>query len=543
MTPSRIQQLSDVVANQIAAGEVIERPASVVKELLENSADAGSDTIHLDIGFGGLNQIKLSDNGSGIMAEDLPLAIAAHATSKIKNLQDLFAISSMGFRGEALASIASVSRLAISSKPALQEHAMRLDIDGGMISSSEPTARTQGTTVDVRDLFFNAPVRKRFLKSARSEFQAIELVVKRFALSEPTITLILRHDAKEVVTLMGAHCERTRLMRIRKILGNPFVDQAIPIDIEQAGMRLYGWISNQTYQRSQNDKQWIYINQRMTKDKLLQHAVKRAYENVLHPGRYPSCLLYLSIPTDAVDVNVHPTKHEVRFQQPRLVHDFIVSNLKKTLTNSKTIESQSLALKPSKGVFEVYTPSPLEPLAFESAKRHDWHILNANVGMVFFNGQAYLVDMKRAQEDLLLSSLNQLAFPLESRPLLVPVRYTMATNDASYQTALAPLGIELDRIGDNDWVVRTIPLFLPQLKIKSMLDNLENIMTPDANSLLMAQRLINYQSFDAYQLTEDETAKLASYLYAKIQNSELSVSWCRCLDSETLEDFFREATY
>ena len=202
MTPSRIQQVSDVVANQIAAGEVIERPASVVKELLENSADAGSDTIHLDIGFGGLNQIKLSDNGSGIMAEDLPLAIAAHATSKIKNLQDLFAISSMGFRGEALASIASVSRLAISSKPALQEHAMRLDIDGGMISSSEPTARTQGTTVDVRDLFFNAPVRKRFLKSARSEFQAIELVVKRFALSEPTITLILRHDAKEVVTLM-----------------------------------------------------------------------------------------------------------------------------------------------------------------------------------------------------------------------------------------------------------------------------------------------------------------------------------------------------
>ena len=540
MTSTRIKQLSAVVANQIAAGEVIERPASVVKELLENCADASSDSIHIDIGFGGLNQIKICDNGSGIYAEDLPLAIAAHATSKIKELKDLFEISSMGFRGEALASIASVSRLTISSKPAHQDHAMMLRVDGGMFANPEPCARTQGTTIEVMDLFFNAPVRKRFLKSARSEFQAIEAVVKRFALSEPTIAVILRHDSKDVLTLMGAHCEQTRTLRIRKILGNPFVDQAIPIDIEQAGMRLQGWTSTQSYQRSQNDKQWIYVNQRMTKDKLLQHAIVRAYDTVLHPGRYPSCLLYLSIPTEEVDVNVHPTKHEVRFQQPRLVHDFIVSTIKTALTTSQPPERQSHCLKPSRDVCEVYTPQPLHPAAFEPVRSHAWHILTPGVGMVFFDRQPYLIDMKHAQEEWLLSSLNQHSFPWASRPLLVPVRYTMRT---SYQEALAPLGIDLDRIGDNEWVVRTTPLFLPQLQIKMVLEHLEDIVPSGASSLEIAQRLISYQSFDANQLTKDETELLAAYLYEKIQITDVSVPWCRRLDSDTLQRFFRETTY
>ena len=543
MISPRIQQLSTVVANQIAAGEVIERPASVVKELLENCADAGSECIHIDIEFGGLNLIKISDNGSGIYAEDLPLAIAAHATSKIKELKDLFAINSMGFRGEALASIASVSRLAISSKPAHQDHAMMLRVDGGMIASPEPCARAQGTTIEVMDLFFNAPVRKRFLKSARSEFQAIEAVVKRFALSEPTITLILRHDSKDVLTLMGAHCEQTRAMRIRKILGNPFVDQAVPIDIELAGMHLQGWTSTQTYQRSQNDKQWIYVNQRMTKDKLLQHAIVRAYDSVLHPGRYPSCLLYLSIPTEEVDVNVHPTKHEVRFQQPRLVHDFIVSTIKTALTTCQPSEKEYHSLKPSRDVCEVYTPKPIHPASFEPVRSHDWHILTADVGMVFFDRKPYLIDMKRAQQECLLSALDQHPFPWASRPLLVPIRYSMTNKNAGYQTLLAPLGIDLDRIGDNEWVVRSTPLFLPQLQIKKVLEHLDDIVNSGASSLGIAQQLISYQSFDAFQLTKDETELLAAYLYEKIQASDVSVPWCLCLDNDTLQRFFREAAY
>ena len=323
---SRIHQLSAHVANQIAAGEVIERPASVVKELLENALDAGADTLSIDIGFGGLNQVKISDNGSGILADDLSLAIAAHATSKIEQLNDLYTITSMGFRGEALASIASVSRLSLCSKPASQENAMLLQVINGEANLT-PCARNQGTTVDVRDLFFNTPARKKFLKTPLSEYQAIEAVVKRFALSSPMMALTLKHNDKQMLVLPAAHCDQTRLLRIKKILGKPFIEQAIYLDVSRAGMRLQGWVSGDSYQRSQNDKQWVYINQRMVRDKLMTHAIKQAYESVLYPGRHPACLLYLSIPAEELDVNVHPTKHEVRFQQPRLVHDFITSQI------------------------------------------------------------------------------------------------------------------------------------------------------------------------------------------------------------------------
>ncbi len=335
----RIKSLSSAVANQIAAGEVIENPASVVKELLENALDAGATAITIDIGFGGLNQIKISDNGTGIVAEDLPLAIAPHATSKLTQLADLSTLTSMGFRGEALASIASISRITISSKPAQQDHAMMLHMDGEVVELS-PCARSQGTTIDVRDLFYNAPVRRRFLKSERSEYLAIEHVVKRFALSAPEINLILKHNAKLMLELPAATHEQSLRVRIQRLLGKAFMDQAIHLDVERAGMHLTGWISGPAYQRSQNDKQWIYLNQRMVKDKLIQHAFKQAYENRLYPGRHPACLLYLSIPTADVDVNVHPTKHEVRFQQPRLVHDFIGSQIAQVLMSAPDEEER-----------------------------------------------------------------------------------------------------------------------------------------------------------------------------------------------------------
>lgn len=311
----RIQQLPPAIANQIAAGEVIERPASVVKELLENALDAGADTISIDIAYGGLNQIKISDNGSGIFADDLPLAIAAHATSKITRLDDLYSIGSMGFRGEALASISSIAKLKISSRPASQEHAMMLAVQGSE-SIISPCARSQGTTIDVVDLFFNAPVRKRFLKSEKLEFQAIETVVKRFALSAPQIALTLKHNNKLVLSLARATDAKSRHARMAKIFGKAFDDHALYIDVERAGMRLEGWLSGIEVQRSQNDRQWVYINQRMVKDKLINHAIKQAYDNVLHPGRFPVCLLYLSLNPAEVDVNVHPTKHEVRFNSP-----------------------------------------------------------------------------------------------------------------------------------------------------------------------------------------------------------------------------------
>lgn len=327
----RIHQLPSLIANQIAAGEVIERPASVVKELLENSLDAGSDAIMIEIGYGGLNQIKISDNGIGIVADDLPLAIAAHATSKISTLNDLYAIESMGFRGEALASIASVAKVTISSKPETQDTAMSLRVQGTEMSIT-PCARNQGTTIDVVDLFFNAPVRKRFLKGEKLEFQAIETVVKRFALSAPGIALTLKHNGKQILALPPAINEQTRLTRMTRIMGSKFMKNAIYLDVERGAMRLYGWISDTGFQRSQNDRQWVYINQRMVKDKLITHAIKQAYDDLLYPGRFPACVLYFSIEHGEVDVNVHPTKHEVRFQQPRLVHVFFYFTISNCIT-------------------------------------------------------------------------------------------------------------------------------------------------------------------------------------------------------------------
>ena len=545
MTHRRIQPLSPTVANQIAAGEVIVRPASVVKELLENALDAGADTISIDIGFGGLNQIKISDNGIGIVAADLPLAIMAHATSKIKQLDDLYAITSMGFRGEALASIAAISRLSLSSKPDDQTHAMMLHVDGSSTPKVSPCARARGTTIDVRDLFFNAPVRKKFLKTARSEYLAIEHVVKRFALSAPMLALTLTHDGKQIMALPAATCEKTRALRIRKLLGSLFMDQAIPLDVEQAGIRLQGWLSGPTYQRSQNDKQWVYVNQRMMKDKLINHAIKRAYETLLHPGRYPACLLYLSIAGDEVDVNVHPTKHEVRFQQPRLVHDFITSHMSEALTTfKKDMACQYEPLTPPStesyrpaSVHEVYIKQPMQAMTRANATvNRDWLLLNQDVGIVFLHEQPFLIDMAVAQQQWLLSILNQQQFPLASRPLLVPIRYTLANLDCPLiehcQAAFTQLGIQIDWLGSTEVVVRTLPMLCPQLDIKKLLQRLKGSVIPLSLDMELFQLLVTSQSFNAYQLTNEDKTLLADYLRQHVLTSNLPMPWCLRLDAE-----------
>ena len=537
MMLSRIQQLPPVVANQIAAGEVIERPASIVKELLENALDAEADAINIEIGFGGLNQVKVSDNGIGIVAEDLSLAVAAHATSKIKQLNDLYAITSMGFRGEALASIASVSKLVLSSKPAEQEHAMMLHYDNGVFSVS-PCARTQGTTVDVRDIFFNAPVRKKFLKTARSEYQAIEMVVKRFALSASHVALTLKHDGKPLLVLPPATCEKTRLLRLRKLLGKEFVERAIYLDIEQGGMRLHGWVSGQTYERSQNDKQWVYINQRMVKDKLINHALKQAYDGLLHPGRHPACVLYLTIPAELVDINVHPTKHEVRFQQPRLVHDFILSQLSQALTKPEVAIPEKREFKQE--IRETYIKQPLRALASTQKVSFDttnWVILNQGFAIVFIHEKPYLVDIERISQQNHLAMLKQQALPLASRPLLVPIKHKLTNLDQQmfepYQLLLAQLGIQLDWVEDETVVIRTLPTSLPQLDIKKFLQHV--IDTAPVQTELL-ELLVTCQSVDAYQLTQEAKIELGHYLQQQMQLTS-SLPWCRYLDAEKCREF------
>lgn len=519
----RIQQLPPLIANQIAAGEVIERPASVVKELLENSLDAGADAITIEIGYGGLNQIKISDNGIGIVAEDLPLAIAAHATSKINSLDDLYAIDSMGFRGEALASIASVAKVTISSKPEYQETAAMLRVQGTERSFS-PCARGVGTTVDVVDLFFNAPVRKRFLKSEKLEFLAIETVVKRFALSAPRIALTLKHNGKQILSLPAATNERTRLTRITRILGGPFVKEAIYLDVEHGAMKLCGWISGPNFQRSQNDRLWVYINQRMVKDKLINQALKQAYDGLLHPGRFPACVLYFTMNHAEVDVNVHPTKHEVRFQQPRLVFDFFTSQLLAALTSQNAPQeevSYALYTQPSQEQTpEIYEPYPkltgISRSIYHSKTELSWVVLNSRYILTVIQQQPYVVDVVALHQYRLQQQISQLIFPLASRPLLVPIRYVLPaklqSSAVEWELCLKQLGMSLEWAGEHEVFIRSIPLCMPYLDLRLFLDSIVECDVMHQSTLL--ELMNRTQEFDPRLLSLEEKMELNELLLA-----------------------------
>ena len=542
----RIAQLPPAIANQIAAGEVIERPASVVKELLENSFDAGAAQINIDIGYGGLNQIKISDDGIGIIADDLPLAITAHATSKITNLDDLYAISSMGFRGEALASIASVARVSISSKPQQQEHAMMLTVQGSTYVLT-PCARTVGTTIDVRDLFFNAPVRKRFLKNERLEFQAIEVVVKRFALSAPHIAINLTHNNKPVLSLPAAANAQSKQLRMGKIFGSTFIKNAIALDVAHGSMQLQGGISSTNYQRSQNDRQWVYINRRMVRDKLIHHAIKQAYAEILYPGRFPSCLLYFSLNTNEVDVNVHPTKHEVRFEQPRLVHDFFSTHLTKALrTDNACNESQVLtevceplprfaATSPSKDyvayklnrhrgtLAAVLTPSAEETIA--------WTVLNQQY-CLFWLQQPYLVDVLQLYKAWLQQQIYE-QIPLASRPLLVSISYSISDNLAQrineVQQVLLSFGLVIEEHA-REIVVRSVPMSIPYLDLKLFFQQLNDL--DDYSLPQLANTVLHSQLFDAQQLSSEERSALSDYLLQLQNDTGQQLNFCKPFTAE-----------
>ena len=329
---ARIQLLSPRLANQIAAGEVVERPASVIKELLENSLDSGAKRIEVDVELGGVKLLKVRDNGSGISPDDLPLALARHATSKIRELEDLEQVMSLGFRGEALASISSVARLTLTSRTADAEQAWQVETEGrDMQPRVQPAAHPVGTSVEVRDLFFNTPARRKFLKTEKTEFDHLQEVIKRLALARFDVAFHLRHNGKTVLGLHEAPDELSRARRVASVCGAAFLEQALPIDIERNGLHLWGWVGLPTFSRSQADLQYFYVNGRMVRDKLVAHAVRQAYRDVLFNGRHPTFVLFLEIDPSVVDVNVHPTKHEVRFRDGRMVHDFLYGTLHRAL--------------------------------------------------------------------------------------------------------------------------------------------------------------------------------------------------------------------
>jgi DNA mismatch repair protein MutL len=336
-----IRQLPDTLINQIAAGEVVERPASVVKELVENALDAGARRIDIDLEEGGVRLVRIRDDGAGIAAADLPLAVSRHATSKIASLDDLEAVATLGFRGEALPSIASVSRFALSTRRDGDAHGATLRVEGGKVGDVVPAQHPRGTTVEVRDLFYNVPARRKFLRAERTELSHVEEWLRALALARPDVELRVSHNGRASRRYRGtdlgdaADAGSATPERLVETLGGDFAANALHVDHSGAGLRLHGWIGRPAYNRASTDQQYLYVNGRGVRDRNVAHAIRQAYSDVLFHGRHPAFVLFLETDPRAVDVNVHPAKHEVRFRESRLVHDFVYRTLQEALAATR----------------------------------------------------------------------------------------------------------------------------------------------------------------------------------------------------------------
>ncbi len=527
-----IKQLSPRLANQIAAGEVVERPASVIKELLENSLDAGADRVEIEVEGAGSRLVRVRDNGAGMDADDLPLALARHATSKIADLDDLEAVATLGFRGEALASIGSIARLSLTSNATTEGAGVCAFTEGrDMAVSVKPAAHPQGTTVEVRDLFFNTPARRKFLRTDKTEFGHVEEVVKRLALSRFDVGFQLRHNGKTVHSLRSAVSDAEQARRVAGVCGPAFMEQAVGIEREVPGLRVWGWVGLPTFSRSQADLQYFYVNGRIIRDRLIAHAVRQAYRDVLYHGRHPAFVLYLEIDPAQVDVNVHPTKHEVRFRQGRDVHNFLFSTLHNALaeirpghsaapTEAATLQADPQALaqevrsdasmtqgrlglsaRPT-GTFDAHGGTPrqsaaqrrsldrlygsppstqvaepafhddgdeLPPLGYALAQLKGIYILAENAdGLV-------LVDMHAAHERITYERLKTArdADGIRSQPLLVPQGVAVSQREADLAEAsadfFARLGFRVERGGSESLVIREVPVSLSDADVAQML--------------------------------------------------------------------------
>ena len=364
----RIAPLPDHLINQISAGEVVERPANALKEILENSIDAGATEISVELAQGGIKLIRVRDNGAGIHADDLPLALSRHATSKIACLNDLEHVTSMGFRGEGLASIASVSRLSLTSRQKDNDYAAMIRAVDGTLSDVSAASHPVGTTVEVTDLFFNTPARRKFLKTEATEYAHCATVVERLALAYPHIAFSLKRDGKTVFH----YPSQTLAQRISVIVGEEFVVAALPVDNTHNTLRLHGMVAKPTFTKGKSEKQYCFINHRFVRDKVMQHAVKQAYRDVLHQQLAPAYVLFLELPPEAVDVNVHPTKAEVRFRDSQAVHQLVFHTLNKTLAQTRADQTESIShaaslLPPSADITTPTTLAPQPVLAKKSA--------------------------------------------------------------------------------------------------------------------------------------------------------------------------------
>lgn len=509
-----IRILPPQLINQIAAGEVVERPASVVKELLENSFDAGAHQIDIEIDQGGIKRIHIRDDGVGIVKQELSMALSRHATSKVTQFKDLESLRSMGFRGEALPSISSVSRLRLISRHQEADEAWEVRGDGSdTVTEPRPAAHPPGTSVEVCDLFYNTPARRKFLRTEKTEFNHINSLFQRFALAHFGVGLSLQHNRRQIHRLPPCHDQRDRQGRIQSLLGAGFLEQALTIEEQAGDLRLSGWVAKPSFSRSQADMQYFYVNQRMVRDKLVTHAIRQSYQDVLYHGRHPAYLLFLDLDPRKVDVNVHPTKHEVRFRDSRSVHDFIYRGLHRLLAQTRPQPSQEsvvasvapasesayersqqhamdlhLAERPAayRAAFAAQQPTHAEgdsaaqsthpaqipPLGFALGQLHGVYILAQNeAGLV-------LVDMHAAHERITYERFKQThgGDGITSQPLLVPVTVAVSTSEADlveeFQGLLHQLGIEVSRLGKDSLAIRTIPALLRGADAETLLRDL-----------------------------------------------------------------------
>lgn len=519
---NRIHTLNPALANQISAGEVIERPASVVKELLENAIDAGANSLIIRVAQGGSTLIEVLDNGGGIHQDDLTLAVMRHATSKIYTSDDLHAIMSLGFRGEALASIAAVSRLTLTSSQDNTGVGYEIDINGTAFNEQKvrAVASNQGTHVRVQDLFFNVPARRKFLKRQSTEYGHIEEVVRRLALTYFDVRFVLEHNDQVRLNLAKADSGALRSQRVQQLLGRAFTDNAYWIDAQMQGLRLWGWLGHPSDARSQTDLQYVYVNGRIVKDKTISHAVRVAYEGILHGHQYAGYLLFLEIDPENVDVNVHPTKHEVRFLNQKEVHEFVRYSAKDTLAQfqtattelSEAVVPRPIWPKPIQEEFQLstYTPqhkvenslrtylAPLQtpqepvqdyPLGHAIAQLHGIYIIAQNTkGLV-------IVDMHAAHERILLEQMKKNWDKPEfwvSQHLLIPKVISIQAIHLERTEQLQPqfkrLGLDIDIYGENQLVVRGVPAVLQKSDINELVLNLLNDLDPSDDAQVLIQQ-------------------------------------------------------
>lgn len=528
-----IRALPETLINQIAAGEVVERPASVVKELVENALDAGARRIDIDLEEGGVRLIRIRDDGGGIAAEELPLAVSRHATSKIASIDDLEAVATLGFRGEALPSVASVSRFRLASRPRDGQHGAELRIDGGKVGTVTPQAHPPGTTVEVRDLFFNVPARRKFLRAERTELSHIEEWLRSLALARPDVEIRVSHNGKPSRRWKGEGQlqEGTLLgdVRLHEALGEEFARNALRVDHAGAGMRLHGWIAQPAYNRASADQQYLYVNGRSVRDRNVAHAIRQAYSDVLFHGRHPAYVLFLELDPRGVDVNVHPAKHEVRFRESRLVHDFVYRALQDVLARTRAGQASAslpmpsaasagaawsaatapqqhsigLRLADAPAAYAALYASPaqttavaavlpeahegLPPLGFAIAQLHGIYILAENAeGLI-------VVDMHAAHERIGYEKLKAACDGegIRTQPLLVPHAIAVSEREAEVAeretSALSRLGFEVQRSGPQSLLLRSVPTLLADGDLDALLRDVLSDLREHGNARRIAE--------------------------------------------------------